>query len=184
MGDTFQAFDVLVLNGVDVREWPYRERLRALTNLLTPIEQLIIRQLETAFTTGAKLRLLETLRANKREGIVFKQVQAAYTAGRPNSGGTQLKHKFYATLSAVVAKINPQRSVELQLLGPAGWHSCGNVTIPANHAMPKPGEVVEVRYLYTHRESGVLYQPVYLGVRSDVEAQECLASQLKYKPED
>src|ERR1041385_4444999 len=59
IGDTVHAFDVLVLDGVDVRSWPYRERLRALTNLLTPVEQLVIKQVETAFTTGEKLRLLE-----------------------------------------------------------------------------------------------------------------------------
>src|SRR6185295_17512802 len=61
IGDTFHVFDVLVLNGVDVRPWPYRERLTALTNLLTPVEQLIIKLAETAFTTGQKLRLLEKL---------------------------------------------------------------------------------------------------------------------------
>jgi ATP-dependent DNA ligase len=184
IGDTFHVFDVLVLDGVDVRGWPYQERLTALTNLLTPIEQLVVKQVETAFTTGEKLRLLEKLRAEKREGIVFKQLTAPYTSGRPNTGGTQLKHKFCATLSAVVARVNPQRSVEVQLLGQTGWQSCGNVSIPANHNIPRAGEIVEVRYLYAHRESGVLYQPVYLGARSDVEAHECLVTQLKYKPED
>lgn len=184
VGDTFHAFDLLVLDGVDIRTWPYRERLAALLNLLTSVEQGVIQLAETAFTAEQKRQLLETLRANKREGIVFKQVHAAYTAGRPNSGGTQLKHKFCATLSAVVAQVNPQRSVELQLLGRDGWRACGNVTIPANHAIPKPGEVVEVRYLYAHRESGVLYQPVYLGARGDVDDHECRVSQLKYKPED
>jgi bifunctional non-homologous end joining protein LigD len=61
--------------------------------------------------------------------------------------------------------------------------SCGNVTIPANHAIPKVGAIVEVRYLYAFRESHALHQPVYLGPRDDVEAGECLASQLKFKAE-
>jgi hypothetical protein len=33
-------------------------------------------------------------------------------------------------------------------------------------------------------DSGCLYQPVYLGVRTDVEPHECVVSQLKYKGED
>jgi bifunctional non-homologous end joining protein LigD len=33
------------------------------------------------------------------------------------------------------------------------------------------------------KESGVLYQPVYLGPRDDVDPGECLVSQLKFKAE-
>jgi bifunctional non-homologous end joining protein LigD len=111
-------------------------------------------------------------------------LDAPYTPGKPNSGGPQLKFKFCASLSAVVARVNRQRSVELQLLGKDGWQSCGNVTIPANHAIPKVGAIVEARYLHAHRDSGVLYQPVYLGPRDDVEPGECVVSQLKYKAEE
>ena len=93
-----------------------------------------------------------------------------------------MKHKFVATLSALVAKVNSQRSVVISLFGKNGWQTCGNVTIPANHEIPQAGQVVEVRYLYAFRESGVLFQPVYLGVRDDVDDMECLASQLKFKP--
>jgi bifunctional non-homologous end joining protein LigD len=87
-------------------------------------------------------------------------------------------------LSAVVSKINKQRSVEIRLLNGEGWIPCGNVTIPANHQIPKVGQVVEIRYLYAFRESGVLFQPVYLGPRDDVEQSECLLTQVKYKPEE
>jgi bifunctional non-homologous end joining protein LigD len=112
---------------------------------------------------------------------VFKRLDAPYTPGRPNTGGNQLKHKFYTTCSAVVSKINDRRSVELRLLNGQGFHPVGNVTIPANHAVPEVGAVVEVRFLYAFKESNALYQPVYLGPRKDVEAHECVLSQLKYK---
>ncbi len=184
IGDNLYAFDLIELDGVDIRSWPYRERLAALMNLLFSVQQRVIKLVETAFTTEQKLDLLNRLREGKREGIVFKQVWSAYTPGRPNSGGNQLKHKFVATLSAVVAKINAKRSVELQLIGQDGWVSCGNVTIPANHKIPQAGQVVEIRYLYAFKESGVLFQPVYLGLRDDVDDNECLTSQLKFKPED
>ena len=184
IGDNLFAFDLLELDGVDIRSWPYRERLAALMNLLFSIQQRSIKLVETAFTTPQKLALLHELKAGKREGIVFKQVFSAYTPGRPNSGGNQLKHKFVATLSAVVAKVNAKRSVELQLIGQDGWVSCGNVTIPANHRIPQAGQVCEIRYLYCFKESGMLFQPVYLGPRDDVDDTECLTSQLKYKPSD
>ena len=60
----------------------------------------------------------------------------------------------------------------------------GNVTIPANQKVPAVGAVLDVRYLYAYRESGCLYQPTFLGVRQDVEAHECVASQLKFKSGD
>jgi bifunctional non-homologous end joining protein LigD len=59
--------------------------------------------------------------------------------------------------------------------------SAGNVTIPANHDIPAKGDVVEVRYLYAFKGSGSIYQPVYLGKRSDIPESECVVEQLKYK---
>jgi bifunctional non-homologous end joining protein LigD len=153
-------------------------------NLLASVQQRTIRYTETAFTTAQKQRLLEQLKSANREGIVFKRLDAPYTPGRPNSGGPQLKHKFCASLSAVVAKINAQRSVEIRLLGKDGWVTAGNVTIPPNHEVPRVGWVVEVRYLYAFPESGIVYQPVYLGPRTDVEATECIVAQLKFKAAD
>ena len=184
IGDILYAFDLLFLDGVDIRSWPYRERLAALMNLLFSVQQTVIKLVDTAFTTEQKLAMLKQLKAENAEGIVFKQLFAPYTGGRPNSGGTQLKHKFVATLSALVAKVNQKRSVQISLLGKNGWQIAGNVTIPANHSIPQVGEVVELQFLYAHRASDVLYQPVYLGKRDDVDASECRVSQLKYKPED
>lgn len=184
IGDNVFAFDLLELDDIDIRSWPYRERLAALMNLLFSVQQQVIKLVETAFTTEQKLALVTKLREGRREGVVFKQVFSPYTPGRPNLGGNQLKHKFVATLSALVVQINQQRSVEISLLGKDRWQTAGNVTIPPNHRIPAKGAVVEIRYLYAHRQSGVLYQPVYLGPRNDVDAYECTVSQLKYKPED
>src|SRR5206468_9669162 len=100
--------------------------------------------------------MFRLLKSEKREGVVFKRLDAPYVPGRPASGGPALKHKFYATLSAVVANINAQRSVELRLLNCKGWIVVGNVTIPPNHLVPPVGAVVEVRYLYAYRESNSL----------------------------
>ena len=184
VGDVFHAFDLLVLNGEDIRPLSYRDRQTSLMNLLASAQHRFIKFALTAYSVKEKAGLLNELKKGRKEGVVFKQLNAPYTPDRPNSGGTQLKHKFYATLSAVVAKINVQRSVEIRLLNGEGWIRCGNVTIPANHQVPKVSQVVEVRYLYAHPESNVLYQPTYLGPRDDVDLSECLATQIKYKPED
>jgi bifunctional non-homologous end joining protein LigD len=182
IGDDYHVFDLLEWNGENLRPLPYRVRLSFLVDLLlSNSRHPRIRLVETAFTTRQKTELWIRLRQENREGIVFKRLDAPYTPGKPNSGGPQLKFKLVATLSAIVAKVNARRSVEISLLKGRSLISCGNVTIPANHDIPKIGAVVEVRYLYAYRESHALYQPVYLGPRDDVDPGECLASQLKYK---
>jgi len=184
IGDDYHAFDLLEHGGENLRPLPYRLRLVRLVNLLlssSPHPHL--RLVETAFTTDQKTELWERMRRENREGIVFKRLDAPYTPGKPNSGGSQLKFKLVATLSAVVVKINVQRSVELGLFKGRSLVSCGNVTIPANHEIPTVGAIVEVRYLNASKTSGVLYQPVYLGPRDDVDPGECLVSQLKFKAE-
>jgi bifunctional non-homologous end joining protein LigD len=185
VGDDYHAFDLLKFNGENLRLLPYRMRLARLIDLLWLDHPGYkhIRVVKTALGTQQKTELWQRLRRDNCEGIVFKRLDALYTPGKPNSGGPQLKFKFVATLSAVVAKINTQRSVEVSLFHGRSLVSCGNVTIPANHQIPKAGDVVEVRYLYAYRDSLALYQPVYLGPREDVDPGECLVSQLKFKAE-
>lgn len=181
IGDLFHAFDLLEWDGEDCRTRPYSRRLVQLSSLLNRPNITHIEFVETATDPANKERMFRHLQSERKEGVVFKRLGAPYTPGRPNSGGNQLKHKFYATLSAVVAQINDRRSVELRLLNGKGWNMVGNVTIPANFQIPQVGQVVEIRYLYAFRESNALYQPVYLGPRKDVEQHECGMSQLKYK---
>ena len=184
IGDDYHAFDLLEHNGENLRPLPYRIRLVRLVNLLlSTANHPHVKLVETAFTTAQKTALWQRIRRENREGIVFKRLDAPFAPGKPNSGGPQLKFKFVATASVVVAKINVQRSVEVSLFQGRSLVSCGNVTIPANHEIPKVGAVVEVRYLYAYRESLALYQPVYLGPRDDVDPGECLVSQLKFKAE-
>ena len=183
IGDYLHAFDLLFLNGRDLRGESYNRRYTALLNLLAGGLPKHIKVVSCWVDPMDKASWLRDFKEEKAEGVVFKLMTAPYTAGRPNSGGPQLKHKFVATLSAVVAKVNAQRSVGLRLLNHEGWQAIGNVSIPANHKVPKVGAVVEVRYLYGYRD-GSLYQPVYLGERSDVRQEECVVSQLKFKQEE
>ena len=183
IGDYLHAFDLLFLNGEDLRGQSYNRRYCALLNLLAGGLPKHIKAVTCWVDPMDKAAWLRDFKEAKAEGVVFKLLAAPYTVGRPNSGGSQLKHKFVATLSAVVAKINAQRSVGLRLLNHEGWQAIGNVTIPANHKVPAVGAVVETRYLHAYRD-GSLYQPVYLGERSDVRQEECVVSQLKFKRDE
>ncbi|MDM8556367.1 hypothetical protein QUF75_16715, partial [Desulfococcaceae bacterium HSG7] len=136
--------------------------------------------IETAKTQKEKQRLYDRLQASGAEGVVFKKHAASYTAGRPKSGGNQVKFKFYATASVVVTKINDKRSVAVGILAEERRVGVGNVTIPPNKDVPAVNSVIEVRYLYAY-PGGSLYQPAYIGVRDDVGVEDCVISQLKYK---
>jgi len=83
--------------------------------------------------------------------------------------------------AAYVALRVPARALADVLGALAAVGAAGNVTIPPNHRVPGVGTIVEIRYLYAFRESGCLYQPTYLGPRSDVTERECAVVQLKYK---
>jgi bifunctional non-homologous end joining protein LigD len=127
----------------------------------------------------------ESFKSEKAEGVVFKLGTASYQSGRPSSGGTQLKCKFYASASFVVQSINKgKRSVALSLFQEGSPIPVGNVTIPPNANLPKPGEVIDVRFLYAFPESHAVYQPIFLGLRTDVRPEECLVSQLKFRPSE
>ena len=138
----------------------------------------------TATNFKSKGEMYNNLLATKQEGIVFKRKDAPYKTGRPNSGGANLKFKFYETCSCIVTEVNNKRSVGLGLYDGGKIVSAGNVTISINFDIPKVGDIVEVRYLYARKASGALSQPVLLSVRNDIIASECKVSQLKYKSGD
>ena len=181
VGERLHAFDLLGFNQGDARAWPYRDRYLQLLDLLSGNPQPTIRLVATAFEPGQKQAFYERFRAEGKEGVVFKHLDAFYTAGRPNTGGSQFKLKFCESASFIVSRVNAKRSVALALLAGDQVVPAGNVTIPPNQEIPAAGSVVECRYLYAFPESGVIYQPVYLGRREDIRAEECVVNQLKYK---
>jgi bifunctional non-homologous end joining protein LigD len=182
VGDTLHAFDLLELNGGDLRQRRYLDRYSGLLALI-PLNQPALRCVSTIIAPNDKAELYDQLRLANREGVVFKDMNASFTAGRPNSGGPQLKFKFVESASFVVTGVNAKRSVMLGLYDGDKLVPAGNVTIPPNHAIPLKGTVAECRYLYAHKQSGFIYQPVYLGPRTDIPLSECGVDQLKYKAE-
>ncbi len=177
VGERVFVFDILEIDDTNVRSMPYEQRLSHLASLGLSGSIVVV---ETAKIEKEKQQLYNKLQASGAEGIVFKKHAASYTAGRPNSGGTQVKFKFYATASVVVTKINDKRSVAVAVLANEDQVEVGNVTIPPNKDVPTINSVIEVRYLYAYR-GGSLYQPTYIGVRDDMRVEDCVIAQLKYK---
>lgn len=184
VGTVHHAFDILEHDDKDVRELAFHNRIALL-------EQLFSNDLENdhlRFVRAAKgkekIPLYEQLQKDNKEGIVFKNKYATYKPGRPNSGGHYLKRKFYSTASCVVSEVgNTKRSVSLRVYDNNLPVFIGNCTIPVNHPIPNKGDVVEIKYLYAYK-NGSLYQPIYLGVRSDIDKNDCIYSQLKFKSEN
>lgn len=178
VGENLYVFDILEREEKCHRNLTIQERSVALGEFLDELDELSP-LCGIPLTQGQnKRKLYARLKKENAEGIVFKRLGSKYTVGRPASGGSNLKFKFYASCSCRVSKVNQKRSVSLVM---GCGTEVGNVTIPANHDVPGKGEVVEVRYLYAYK-GGSLYQPTYLGIRDDVDPDH--ADSLKFKKED
>ena len=170
MGERFVAFDLLELDNQDLRALTYDERLAKLTELVQAATDLgTVELVYTARTAEEKRRLFNALRDHKAEGLVFKDSQAPYSPSRPASGGAQHKFKFTEDCSVRVSALNSKkRSVSIECRSEDGLSAVpmGNVTIPPNFPVPAVGDIVSVSYLYLY-SGGSLFQPTYLGSRTD-----------------
>lgn len=184
VGNDFHAFDILSLDGEDLRSRSYDDRLAILEGLLMVVNSRHLTCVETARASAEKEQLLNELRAENKEGIVFKDRTAKYVPGRPSSGGVARKLKFYAACTAIVAAINKKRSVQLAVYENGALVNVGNCSLRPSESAPEVGATVEIKYLYAFPNGGSLFQPTYLGVRDDVAASECTLSQLKFKTPD
>jgi bifunctional non-homologous end joining protein LigD len=181
VGNQLFVFDALMLNGDDLRKLPYVERITLLKNVVFATKY--IRTIELAVTTAQKQALYDDVVARKGEGVVFKLKRGLHNSGRPNSGGDWLKFPFRSIATVEVTNINDgKRSVSFGGYGENGeLVPLGNVSILPNYEIPAVGALINVDYLYA-RLGGALFQPVYKGVRNDIDCADSI-HKLKYKPE-
>lgn len=198
VGDRYHVFDCLSAFTADLTGLGYLERRNELFALLTGCASDAIEIVPFTVDPQQKRDDLVWLRKTGAEGVVFKRLDAVHSPGRPNSGGDQLKFKFYETATVLcggTAK-DGKRSVQMLVLKAPDGHPraasmpakfraegaipVGNVTIPPNADIPELGSLIEVRYLYAF-ESGSLYQPTFLCPRTDLVVEDCHAAQLKFK---
>lgn len=172
IGDVIFLFDALEYNGKDIRAQTYKRRYETLQSALYLYSRKSspIRVVETAFSSSKKASRYKELKEQGVEGVVFKKLDAPYKAGRPSSGGDQLKFKFTNTCTCLVAGNTEKgkRSVYIQMLDGTELVDVGKITVLPNFDVPKAGTLIEVQYLYRHVH-GALYQPVFLGPRDDLD---------------
>lgn len=176
IGDKFWVWDILEYEGKDLRDWAYLSRYMKLSKLSFGNA---IKILKLAISPEDKRALYEELKANGKEGIVFKNMSAPFTPGK---GQDQFKLKFYADCSVIVVAGRENRaSIGMELINDQGEREfVGYCSCSRN---PPIGSVVDIKYLYAYR-GGCLYQPAFKGPRDDVNVEECTTSQLKYKSEE
>lgn len=166
MGAGFVAFDLLELDGRDLRGQGFTARHTKLDALLSTTR---IDVSPVYVGEAAKRAHLARVSAVGGEGVVFKRGDAPYVPGRPASRGTQLKWKLVAEATLVAAPNTRSGKRSIALLAARGDErvEVGNVTVPANLPIPAAGALVEVRYLYRVGANGSLFQPVLKSIRSD-----------------
>ena len=184
----FHLWDLLSINGTDLRTQPYETRYARLGLVFRGVNE-APRVCETAMTTKAKRDFVKKMHSANAEGFVCKSRNAVYAGGR---AGQHFKCKFVVTASFVVGpkpekKANDgHRSIAVYLLDDNRQRFMGTVGVPDRYRLPKEGEIVEVQYLYCHPgPEGKLIQAKYFGkLRDDIAHAECCVSQLKLKADE
>jgi bifunctional non-homologous end joining protein LigD len=92
---TFVAFDILALDGVDLRGRPYVERRAVLAGLLDAGPCWRVPQ----HWTGALDDVVAVTREHELEGVVFKRLDSRYEAGRRSGAWLKLKHRRVETFA-------------------------------------------------------------------------------------
>ena len=183
VGTTLYVFDLLDDNGEDLRAMPFIDRYERLVNRFIGDDS--VRIVPLFVGTQNKLEAFATYEAQEIEGLVGKKLAAPVTEGRPNSGGDQVKFKFWESTSCIVASYNDGlRSIALEMFDKRGNRvSVGSVQVKQNQEFPPIEAVVEVKYLYIVSEGGSLVQAELIAVRDDIDPEECLTSTLKITKE-
>lgn len=187
LGDAgYVAFDLLERDNVDLRNMDcitrYVNLCAALSKLPTVGKGAMVTVATLITGAASKRAAIKMLEVAGAEGVVFKRLTSLYVADRPASGGDAMKYPFYETATvAIEGHTEGKRSVAMRVYDAHGKAvSVGKVTIPADQAVPACGAICEVRYLYAF-PGGALFQPVFLGLRHDQDAADCLLSKLKLK---
>lgn len=182
VGEVYWLFDLLSIGVHAFSDKSYKERLKGMQDWFSDSFSDNFLMAPTAIGKASKKALYNQLKKDNAEGVVFKKLSSIYKAGRPNSGGDHLKFKFITTATVRVKCLNDKNSFQMEMLSKGDWIDVGNCTFFPTKNSPKPKQFVEVSYLYVKGLGGNLYgPPVLLGVRTDVDENDCLISQLKYQ---
>jgi bifunctional non-homologous end joining protein LigD len=184
----FHLWDLLDIDGTDLRIQPYEIRYARLGLVFRGVDE-ALRVCETAMTPKAKRAFVRVMHQSRAEGFVCKNRNAAYAGGR---AGQHFKCKFVTTSSFIVGPkpaakaADGHRSIGLYLVDEDRQRFMGTVGVPERYALPRDGQIVEIRYLYCHSgPDGKVIQAKYFGkIRGDVALGDCSVNQLKLKADE
>ena len=114
---TLHAFDILEINGTDIRPWKFIDRNTQLLATLQAAQTSSIQTVRTECEQAGKIELLQEIHASNLEGIVLKKINSPYRTDRQPD---QFKHKFTVVSSFVITKKNEKDSVALGLFNDKG----------------------------------------------------------------
>jgi bifunctional non-homologous end joining protein LigD len=175
VGSTIYVFDALMLAGTSLRNQPYEVREHCCHVTFDKFNRSII-PVTTARTREDKIRLILHLMDTQAEGVCLKNMKATYREGRANQ---HFKFKFWKSLDAIVIGPSPEGkdSVRVGVFNDKGVliDICG-VSLSGKFRV-KPGDVVEVKYLYATATYNVV-QPSLLRKRDDKSPMECTTAQM------
>ena len=194
---TYVAFDILELEGRNLKTLPLSTRKRTLAGIIEEG-----RNLQTMPGTADGERLWDVVTARHLEGVMAKKKESLYVTGRSHAW---LKIKDEKTVDCViVGYVTKTRTIaslalglydagSLTYIGQVGTgfseslvgelatelvRAGSNVALPKNVQHVVPDKVCEVRYLqYTkdHRLRG----PVFVRMRDDKPVEECTIDQVQ-----
>jgi bifunctional non-homologous end joining protein LigD len=194
-------FDVLYVDGYDLRGVPLEERKRLLSEIVTPSERIHV----SDFFTVDGAAMLEAARANGLEGIVAKARRSKYEGRRSRDwvkvkietsddfvigGFTHGERDYFSSL--VLGLYDGQKLTHAGQVG-TGFNEkslkeiysklepliikkkpfSGTVKALRDVTWVEPELVAQIKYLEMTQD-GLLRAPVFLGLRPDKDPKECL----------
>jgi ATP-dependent DNA ligase len=177
---TLYAFDLLEINGVDLRPTSFVNRIAQLAATIQAGQTSVIRAARTELEQHGKIDLLTQIHNLNLEGIALKKKNSPYRIDRQPD---QFKYKFTHVASFLVTQRNQKASVDLGLFNDAGkLIEVGSVKIrDKRFERISEGMIIDVRYSHAFQDSNHIYQPRMERLRDDVQPEGCLLSQLRYK---
>jgi bifunctional non-homologous end joining protein LigD len=182
LGEHAAPFDLVELNGEDLRGLGAEERKERLDALIGADCVAPWIHVRHARTEAEKRALYAEVEAREGEGLVGKKKKGVYKAGRAGKSATQIKIKFFEDATVEVVALNQgKRSVSVGAYDANGQRKIvGSITIPSNRDIPKPGEFIDVTYIYAY-PNGTLFHTSYKGPRPDHDKSDCLIETFKFK---
>ena len=176
--DDYVLFDLLDLGGIDFSVAPYQDRLDQLSEAFFVGDN--IRIAKTFWTAPEKVAAIEWLRERGTEGVVFKDRNAAYHSGRSYVDGPLFSFDFRNVAKCIVTQ-SIGRMIVVALIDASDGtrREVGRVNLEPYQPVPENGAIVDVRYRIA-LPIGQLFKPEFAAVRTDVNEDECLYSQLVF----